>query len=145
MFFLSVFLITFTSCNKANKDFAKDANRPIQAEDKRRKNINEGRGVSIGSLAGRVSGGTTYEFSSSNPMWRASLETLDFLPLATVDYSGGMIITDWYADDSDKFKSLKITVRFLSNEVRTDSLKIIIHQKICKTSGACSTNLLEES
>ena len=43
---------------------------------------------------------TTYEFSTSNPMWRASLEVLDFIPLSTVDYSGGMIITDWYSEDS---------------------------------------------
>ena len=64
-------------------------------------------------------------------MWRASLETLDFLPLTTVDYSGGMIITDWYSDDTNNLKSIKITVRFLSNEIRTDSLKIIVHQKNC--------------
>ncbi len=146
MFFLSVFLITFTSCNKGNKDFAKDANRPIQAEDKRRKNINEGRGVSIGSLAGRVRGGTTYEFSSSNPMWRASLETLDFLPLATVDYSGGIIITDWYSDNNtSNQQAIKITLRFLSNEVRSESLKVIVHKKNCNVNQTCKINLLNNS
>ena len=64
-------------------------------------------------------------------MWRASLETLDFLPLTTVDYSGGMIITDWYSDENNKSESIKITVRFLSNEIRSDSVKIIVHKKVC--------------
>ena len=88
-------------------------------------------------------GKTTYEFSTSNPMWRASLEVLDFIPLTTVDYSGGMIITDWYSDNSENSKeSLKISVRFLSNEIRSDSLKIIIHKKDCKISANCGISLL---
>ena len=65
-------------------------------------------------------------------MWRASLEILDFLPLTTVDYSGGMIITDWYSENNDN-DSLKITVRFLGNDVRTESLKILVHRKTCQT------------
>ena len=66
---------------------------PDGAEAKARKNIEEGRGVSVGGLIRKSRGGATnYEFSTSNPMWRASLEILDFLPLSTVDYSGGMII-----------------------------------------------------
>ena len=64
-------------------------------------------------------------------MWRASLETLDFLPLTTVDYSGGVIITDWYSENNNNKESIKITVRFLSNQVRSDSIKIIIHKKTC--------------
>ena len=64
-------------------------------------------------MGGRL-GSTNYEFSTSNPMWRASLEVLDFLPLATVDYSGGVIISDWYTDN-DPNEALKITVRFLDN------------------------------
>ena len=84
-----------------------DPNRPIGAEGKRKKNIEEGRGASIGGLLGKV-GGTNYEFSSSNPMWRASLETLDFLPLTTVDYSGGVIITYWYSESGDN-ESIKLT------------------------------------
>ena len=90
--------------------------------------------------------GTTYEFSSSNPMWRASLEVLDFLPMTTVDYSGGMIITDWYAgDDSKSLESIKISIRFLSNEVRADSLKIIVHKKKCKINQTCAMTLLKNS
>ena len=130
---LSVFLTSIFLSTACNKDM--DPNRPINAEGKRKKNIEEGRGASIGSLLGR-NGATNYEFSSSNPMWRASLETLDFLPLTTVDYSGGVIITDWYSQDGNQ-DSIKLTVRFLSNEVRSDSLKIIVHKKTCKSASNC--------
>ena len=132
----TIFLLT--SCNKNL-----DPNRPIGAEEKRRKNIEEGRGASLGGLLGNV-GGTNYEFSSSNPMWRASLETLDFLPLTTVDYSGGVIITDWYSQGGNQ-ESIKLTVRFLSNEVRSDSLKVIAHKKTCKSISSCNTTILENS
>ena len=85
-------------------------------------------GVSLkGALGGRRS--TNYEFSTSNPLWRASLEIIDFMPLATVDYSGGIIITDWYSDTANSDESIKITVRFLSNTVQSNSLKIIVHNK----------------
>ena len=91
-------------------------------------------------MLGRV-GKTTYEFSTSNPLWRASLEILDFLPLTTVDYSGGMIITDWYSE-SNSNESIKITVRFLGNEVRTENLKVIVHKKVCSTGTSCKTSLI---
>ena len=110
---------------------------PDGAEAKARKNIEEGRGVSIGGLMGkRGRGATNYEFSTSNPMWRASLEILDFLPLSTVDYSGGMIITDWYSE-SNSDESIKITIRFLSNEVRVDALSIKVFTKQCGANIDC--------
>tara|TARA_Y100001958_G_C21101521_1_gene451325 strand:- start:155 stop:679 length:525 start_codon:yes stop_codon:yes gene_type:complete len=137
---LIILFITTTGCN--TKQLERD--RPIQAEEKRRKNIEEGRGVSLGGIVGKARGGTNYEFSTSNPMWRASLETLDFLPLTTVDYSGGVIITDWYSDNNKK-ESIKITLRFLSNEIRSDSIKIIVHKKICNNDFNCSTSLVSSS
>jgi hypothetical protein len=109
---------------------------PRQGIDKARKNVKEGRGISLGNLGkGR---GTTYEFSSSNPMWRASLELLDFLPLATVDYSGGIIITDWYSSGNKENESIKITIRFLSTEIGAANLKIIVHQKRCTQINNCA-------
>ena len=101
--------------------------------------MEEGRGVAIGNVFGGGKG-TNYEFSTSNPMWRASLEALDFMPLSVVDYSGGIIISDWYGNE--KNESLKITIRFLSNEVRSDSLKIIVHQKKCLVNSNCEINIL---
>ena len=73
------------------------------------------------------------------------METLDFLPMSTVDYSGGTIITDWYTDASSENKSIKITVRFLSNEITANSLKIIVHQKNCSTNNNCKVQLLSDS
>ena len=97
---------------------------------KREKNIREGRGFRAMSLLENDQSGN-FQFASSNEMWRASLDLLDFTPLSNVDYSGGLIITDWFSEDSSQ-DPLKITVRFLSNEIRVDGLKIIIHRKICK-------------
>ena len=79
-------------------------------------------------------------------MWRASLEILDFLPMTTVDYSGGIIISDWYSDNSSNNEdSIKITIRFLSNEIRSDSLKIIVHKKDCNSQQSCAVNILSNS
>ena len=75
------------------------------AKAKARKNVEEGRGVNIGGILNRS---TTYEFSTSNPLWRASLEILDFMPLSTVDYSGGMIVTDWYSENNNDKEAIKI-------------------------------------
>ena len=99
-------------------------------------------------MGGDKSGKTNYQFASSNPMWRATLEILDFLPLANVDYSGGIITTDWYNEGTGSNESIKITIRFLTNEIRADGLKIIVHKKICNIQQKCSvrkiTSALED-
>jgi len=101
-----------------------------------KKNLEEGKGLSFGKMMdGR--GGTSYQFASSNPMWRATLEILDFLPLANVDYSGGIITTDWYNDGTSLNESIKITVRFLTNEIRSDGIRIIVHKKRCNIEQNC--------
>ena len=147
LFFIILMISFIGLAGCGNKRIAQDPNRPLQAEDKRRRNIKEGRGASIAGVMNKVrSGNTNYEFSTSNPMWRASLETLDFLPLSTVDYSGGMIITDWYTDNSSADKeAIKISVRFLSNDIRSESLKIIVHKKSCSINQNCNVSLLSNS
>jgi hypothetical protein len=110
---------------------------PINAQQAARKNVEEGRGINLNKLLSRQ--GTNFEFSSSNPLWRASLNVLDFMPLSTVDYSGGIIITDWYKNGNSD-ESIKITVRFLSNEISSNSLKIIVHKKNCRPTTDCSVN-----
>jgi len=102
-----------------------------------KKNLEEGRGMSLGKMMGGGSGGTNYQFASSNPMWRATLDILDFLPLSNVDYSGGVIITDWYNEGTASDESIKITVRFLTNEVRSDGIKIVVHKKRCSVEKNC--------
>ena len=108
---------------------------PADGRERAKKNLEEGKGISLGKAIG--GGKTTYEFSSSNPMWRATFDVIDFMPLVTVDYSGGMIITDWYTDSNTSNDSLKFTIRFLSNEIRADSIKIIIHKKTCNVQSNC--------
>ena len=93
-----------------------------------KKNLEEGRGISLQGMMGGASGNTNYQFASSNPLWRATLEILDFLPLANVDYSGGIITTDWYNEGTTSDESIKITVRFLTNEIRSDGIRVIVHK-----------------
>ena len=141
--FICVFLaLILNSCGIYKKDAVDYRKEPTQATDRARKNVEEGKGISLGGIVNRK---TTYEFSSSNPMWRASLEVLDFLPLSTVDYSGGLIITDWYSDNNNVDESIKITIRFLDNEIKSDSLKILVHQKICKKDNNCITNVMNSN
>ena len=119
-------------------------NEPLDPDEKARRNIEQGKGISIGTALGG-NRKTNYEFSTSNPMWRASLETLDFLPLTTVDYSGGMIITDWYSDTSSNKESIKISLRFLGNDIRGENLKVIVHKKTCNSNLDCTVNLLNKT
>tara|TARA_B100000941_G_scaffold153016_1_gene108488 strand:+ start:410 stop:1003 length:594 start_codon:yes stop_codon:yes gene_type:complete len=120
--------------------------RPVSAKDyppdpslRVKKNIEEGRGFRL--MGGDKKGGT-FDFASSNELWRASLDTIDFMPLASANYSGGIIITDWYSDNSAN-ESLKITIRFLTNEVRSDALDIKIFKKNCGANQNCT--MFEES
>ena len=113
---------------------------PVNADERAKQNVREGKGITLSGLRGGKA--TRYEFSTSNPMWRASLETLDFLPFSTVDYSGGIIITDWYNDTSSDNDSIKLTLRFLSNEIASDSIKVIVHKKSCKQNN-CKVNKID--
>jgi len=121
-----------------------DSNFPVNASERARKNVEEGRGISLkGAVSGRR--GTSYEFSTSNPLWRASLETIDFMPLTTVDYSGGIIITDWYNDTGNQNEAIKITLRFLSNEIQSNSIKIIVHNKNCSPAENCTISEIDSN
>ena len=110
-----------------------------------KKNLEEGKGLSMKKMMGGGLGGTNYQFASSNPMWRATLEILDFLPLANVDYSGGIITTDWYNEGTASDESIKITVRFLTNEIRSDGLKIIVHKKRCNIQQKCTVKKISST
>ena len=135
---MSFFL--FSNCIKWKPVDAKD--QPTNAIERAKKNIAEGRGVSVKGLLGNQKG-TNYEFSTSNPMWRASLDTLDFIPLSNVDYSGGVIITDWYNDNLNSNDAIKISLQFLSNEIRSDSIKVNIYKRKCNDKNICRVDLTE--
>ena len=142
---LPILMLSLTSCGKGFFKKVDMRERPVNMQERARQNVEQGKGISINKMLNRR-GNTNFQFSSSNPLWRASLEILDFLPMTTVDYAGGMIISDWYSDNtSNSNESIKITIRFLSNEVRSDSLKIIAHKKTCKGVSSCNTTILENS
>ena len=137
VFFITTILV-FSFLNSCGIYQPSDA-RKVSPNSKERvkKNLEEGKGISLGKLLNEGRGGTNYQFASSNPMWRATLEILDFLPLANVDYSGGIITTDWYNEGTALDESIKITVRFLTNEVRSDGIRIIVHKKRCNLEQSC--------
>ena len=107
-------------------------------------NLKEGRGFKINDAFGGPKGGV-FDFASSNELWRASLDTIDFMPLVSVNYSGGIIVTDWYAaDPSLSGESVKISIRFLTNEVRADALEIKVFNRKCNNVSNCIVKELDD-
>ena len=128
IFFSIIVLLTQSACNalKPKKVSAKDF--PPDPRQRVKKNIEEGKGFRV--FDGKM-GGTTYDFASSNPLWQATLDTLDFMPLVSANYSGGIVITDWYSENNTPNESVKISIRFLTNEIRSDALDINVFLKKC--------------
>ena len=112
---------------------------PPDPNERVKKNLEEGKGFRLNNMI-KKSGGGSFEFASSNELWRASLDTIDFIPLASVNYSGGLIITDWYSSDENSNEVLKISIRFLTNEIRSDALDIKIFTKACDSQNKCVTS-----
>ena len=131
---IPLILIALSSCGTGG-----DARKnPPQPELRVKRNLEEGRGFTVDNmLKNRKKRGGDFEFASSNELWRASLDTIDFMPLSSVNYSGGIIITDWYSDDTNVDESVKISIRFLTNEVRADALNIKVFYKKCNQVMNC--------
>jgi hypothetical protein len=105
-----------------------------------KKNLEEGKGFRLDNTISKVRkgvGGGNFEFASSNELWRASLDVIDFMPLTSANYSGGIIITDWYSNNQKTSESIKVTIRFLSNEIRSDAIDIKVFYKDCKADMNC--------
>ena len=128
---LSIILVIFLTSCKNGKLPGGDARKfPDDPKLRVKKNLEEGRGFRLNDAMGNMSGGV-FEFASSNALWRASLDVIDFMPLISANYSGGIIITDWYSDNTNSNESLKITIRFLTNEIRSDAIDVKVHNKVC--------------
>ena len=139
--YLLLLLFFINSCGIYKRSDVKDT--PVNVNERVRKNIEEGRGIKFGK---RGASGGTFDFASSNELWRASIEVLDFVPFTNASYSGGILITEWFDGNSsnENFRNLKITVRFLSNEIRSDALKISVHEKLCENNSQnCSVKKIE--
>ena len=132
-----ILLVTVLFLNSCGKQV--DAKKfPPNPKERVKKNLEEGKGFRLSTkLKGIGKGSGEFEFASSNPLWRASLDTIAFMPLQSANYSGGLLITDWYSDSQNSKESIKITIRFLTNEVRSDALDIKIFYKKCVNINNC--------
>ncbi|MBD1141231.1 DUF3576 domain-containing protein [Pelagibacterales bacterium SAG-MED39] len=137
---LAIIVVSISLFSCAKPDWSK----PGEPSGKKRaqQNVKDGKGV-IFDLSRGKSGGD-FLFASSNPLWRASLDTLDFMSLSVVDYAGGVVITDWYNDQGTD-EAIKISIKFLTNEVRADALEIGIFKRNCRSSNNCVVNKIENS
>ena len=138
----SLILLVLAGCGKGFFKKVDSRKNPVNVNDRAQKNIQDGKGF---RLMGNNKNTGVFDFATSNEMWRASIELLDFTPLSNVDYSGGIIITDWFTEKSSSNESIKITVRFLSNEIRADGIKVTIYKKICDTKNYCSTKKIDST
>ena len=129
LIFITFFAILLIGCNGKLPGGDARKNSPDPAE-RVKKNLEEGRGFKLMDL-GQKRGGM-FEFASSNELWRASLDVIDFMPLTSVNYSGGIIITDWYSNERNQNESIKISIRFLTNEIRSDALNIKVFTRKCE-------------
>jgi hypothetical protein len=131
--FLGLIALFLAGCN--GKLPGGDARKfPADPEKRVQQNLSEGRGFKLSEFG--TNKGGVFEFASSNELWRASLDVIDFMPLLSVNYSGGVIVTDWYSAEENSNENIKISIRFLSNEVRSDALDIKIFKRECKLSLA---------
>jgi hypothetical protein len=131
---LSTMILSSCSGKLPGGDARKNSSDP---KERVKKNLEDGRGFRFDSALSEMKRGGVFEFASSNELWRASLDAIDFMPLASVNYSGGIIITDWYSTDLTSNESIKISIRFLTNEIRADALDIKVFNKKCLTQTNC--------
>jgi len=132
--FILILPFLFNSC--ANRGDARKS--PPNPKERLKRNMEEGRGFKIMDSVQKSS--TNYEFATTNELWRASLDSIDFMPLSSVNYSGGIIVTDWYSNNQNNNESVKISIRFLTNEIRSDALNIKLFKKVCNESNNCKVS-----
>ena len=132
LIFLGIISLLLSACNGK---LGGDA-RKYPADPKKRvaKNLEEGRGVTLNEVFSNNPKAGVFEFASSNELWRASLDVIDFIPLSSVNYSGGVIISDWYSSKKNSKESIKVSIRFLTNEIRSDALDIKVFNRKCNVS-----------
>jgi len=139
-----IFALVFLGCAKKDPITGEIERMEPNVEKRAELERNKTGGI-FGNVLGQGNRGTTFEFASSNILWRSTLKTLNFLPLLNADYSGGIIVYDWYSDDNNSNDQIKISIRFLNNEVRSESLEIIAHKKTCSKDERCSTKRLGDN
>ena len=139
-------LLAILSCAKSDPVTGESKIPEPSVEKRAREFADKGGGI-FGDINNKKPGGgsTSVDFATSNVLWRATLKSLDFLPLLNVDYAGGIILYDWYSEDLNSREQIKVTVRFLNNELRSDSIDVIVHKKNCESFENCRTIKLQNN
>ena len=140
-FALTIFTLSLlNSCNWYKRSDIKD--NPVNVNERVKKNIEEGRGFRFGKGATR---GGDFDFASSNPLWRGAIDVMNFVPLTNASYSGGIIITEWFSSEnnSQNNRELKITIQFMTNEIRADAIKVLVFEKSCDQINNCKTKKIK--
>ena len=142
--FLVIIIFTLfflNSCGLYKRSDIKD--NPVNVDQRVKKNVQEGRGIRFGKGATR---GGDFDFASSNPLWRAAVDVMDFVPLTNASYSGGIIITEWFSSQNSSEinnRELKLTIRFMTNEIRADAIQVLVFEKICTQNNNCKTKKIK--
>ena len=137
---MAVAIFLLNSCGFYKRSDIKD--NPVNVDERVKKNIQEGRGFRFGKGATR---GGDFDFASSNPLWRGAVDVLDFVPLTNASYSGGIIITEWFSAENNSgntSRELKLTIRFMTNEIRADAIQVIVFEKSC-VQNDCKTKKIK--
>lgn len=137
---LNILLISLLfNCSKTDPSTGEKVLIEVDPKKRAEKAVEQGGGIFGNVLRGGGNQtGAIPNFANSNVLWKATLKSLEFLPLANTDYAGGLIIYDWYSQENNPQEQIKLSVRFLSDELRSDSVSIIAHKKICDNFNKCS-------
>ena len=120
-----IFLLILQSGCQALKYKKVDAREfPPDPKERVKKNLEEGRGF---RLMGSTTKGGTFDFASSNPLWRASLDIASILPIDDIDVFSGTILTDWYSLPSNQNEQIKLAIFVLDKELRSDAIRVIVY------------------
>ena len=90
---------------------------------------NDGGGIALFRRGGRASNSGATAIGVNAYLWRASLDTLAFMPLASADPYGGVIITDWYVNPQQPTERFKVTVYILDTRLRADGLNVTVFKQ----------------
>jgi len=141
--YLLLFLIILNNCAKIDPTTGEKVLIETDAKKKAEEAARKGGGI-FGDI-GKRNSNTNFEFATSNVLWRATLKSLEFLPLLNADYGGGIIIYDWYSQANNPKEQIKISIQFLNNELRSDAIKVIAHKKVCNSADKCSNSILDQN
>lgn len=103
----------------------------------------DGAGLRFGGP--KDSGGAQVGIGVNAYLWRAALDTISFMPLASADPFGGVIITDWYTNPEKTDERFKATVYILDGRLRADALKVAVHKQVYATAGWVDDTVASET